>query len=62
MFDLLWKVMVDRKAVSTAVDLVEYIRDTVGDDKLSVEKHAMIQRQFWVVVRTIRGTNADDAE
>tara|TARA_R110002020_G_scaffold272148_3_gene487265 strand:- start:1730 stop:1918 length:189 start_codon:yes stop_codon:yes gene_type:complete len=49
------------KEVQSAIDLIDGIKETIGEwtdgvpRKLSNEEQAEIQRKFWVLIRELRG-------
>ena len=52
---LLLKVITNRKAIRSALGLVETIQETSQDGKLSQKERNELTRSFWILVADVRG-------
>ena len=52
---LLLKVITNRKAVQSALGLIETIQETSKDGKLSQKERNELTRSFWKLVDDVRG-------
>jgi ribosomal protein S2 len=57
---LLLKVITNRKAIRSALGLVETIQETSQDGKLSQKERNELTRSFWKLVDDVRGVVKSD--
>jgi hypothetical protein len=57
---LLLKVLTNRKAVQSALGLIETIQETSRDGKLSRDERNDLTRAFWGLVDDVRGVVKSD--
>ena len=57
---LLLKVITNRKAVTSAMNLIETIQETSQDGKLSQKERNELTRSFWKLVDDVRGVVKSD--
>ena len=57
---LLLKVITNRKAIRSALGLIEVIQETGQDGKLSQKERNELTRSFWKLVDDVRGVVKSD--
>ena len=55
MVSLIMKLLSNKKAIMSAITLVELIQSTTADGKMTRKEQAQLLSAFWVVVSDIRG-------
>jgi ribosomal protein S2 len=60
MIALITRMIRNRKAVNAAVTLIKTIEQTSKDGKLTREEQSLVLKEFWALVREVKGIKNGD--